>query len=184
MFNWVSSNITNTVLYKIKQKSFVVDFPCFPEVWNRSDYRDKMMASFIYKTHMDWDSLLPQCMLRISIRYSCQLPPFLHPQFNINLSRHIILPPPPLHLPSYHCPIIIYCLRSVLEDQCLIIANTQSEALWYESLSEMYMSCRKRIHRLNLLYLLSTGQGVLWAFDYTTKSLKMHSGQWNANLDR
>lgn len=31
-----------------------------------------MMA---YRTHMDWDSLPPQCMLRISIRYSCQLPP-------------------------------------------------------------------------------------------------------------
>lgn len=82
-----------------------------------------MMA---YRTHMDWDSLPPQCMLRISIRYSCQLPPPLHPQFNINLLQHIILLPPPQHLASYHCPIVIHCLRSTQEDQCPITANTQS----------------------------------------------------------
>lgn len=71
----------------------------FHEMWssgNRLDYCDN--ASFIYRTHMDWDSPSPQCMLRISIRYCCQTPPLAptpspppHPQFSINLSQQIIL---------------------------------------------------------------------------------------------
>lgn len=100
------------------------------------------MASFIYRTHMDWDSPPHWCMLRIYIRYSCHLPPLpLLLQFNINLSQHIILLP---HLPSYCCPIIIYCLRSAQEDQCPIMTSTQSKALWCESMPELHASCRKK----------------------------------------
>ena len=45
-------------------------------------------------------------------------PHLLYLQVNIN-------PSPPPHLLSYHCPIIIHCLRSTHQDRCQIIENTR-----------------------------------------------------------
>lgn len=114
--------------------------------WNRSDYSDKTLAS--YFTGDIW----------IGIHHhpsACS--EFLSGTLVHNPPSFILLRLPP-HLPSY-CWIIRHCLRSAEEDQCSIIANTQSKALWCESLSDLYTSCRKEIYTLHKLHLVSTGQG-------------------------